>query len=221
MNFMSFSLGGKKKVPKSKPTTSGPNNKPLFLCNPFVSNMLVKGSFKTIVELPKYVDANEWLAFNTFEFFTYINLFYGSIADFCTIQSCPSMSGGPGIEYTWTDAQSKKMKLPASQYVDFMATSIQNTLNDETLFPTKAGRDFPRELPIVVRKIYSQLFRVFAHIYYHHYEKVLSLHEEGHFNSLFAHFISFAKEFDLLDKKETAPLQELIDVMERNGVIAA
>lgn len=152
------------------------------------------------------------------------------------------------IEYTWTDAQSKKMKLPASQYVDFMATSIQNTLNDETLFPTKAGkgfrlefklfiltkahinripiggdtgRDFPRELPIVVRKIYSQLFRVFAHIYYHHYEKVLSLHEEGHFNSLFAHFISFAKEFDLLDKKETAPLQELIDVMERNGVIAA
>lgn len=62
---------------------------------------------------------------------------------------------------------------------------------------------------------------MFAHIYYHHYEKVLSLHEEGHFNSLFAHFISFAKEFDLLDKKETAPLQELIDVMERNGVISA
>jgi hypothetical protein len=50
---------------------------------------------------------------------------------------------------------------------------------------------------------------------------VLSLHEEGHFNSLFAHFISFAKEFDLLDKKETQPLQELIDVMERNGVISA
>jgi hypothetical protein len=34
------------------------------------------------------------------------------------------------------------MKLPASQYVDFMATSIQNTLNDETLFPTKAGKVF-------------------------------------------------------------------------------
>lgn len=46
----------------------------------------------------------------------------------------------PSIEYTWTDAQSKKMKIPASQYVDFMATSIQNTLNDETLFPTKAGK---------------------------------------------------------------------------------
>jgi hypothetical protein len=64
-SHLHYSLGGKKKVPKSKPTTSGPNNKPLFLCNPFVSNMLVKGSFKTIVELPKYVDANEWLAFNS------------------------------------------------------------------------------------------------------------------------------------------------------------
>jgi hypothetical protein len=63
------SLGGKKnKTVKAKPTSSGPNNKPLFLCNPFVSNMLVKGSFKTIVELPKYVDANEWLAFNSKKF---------------------------------------------------------------------------------------------------------------------------------------------------------
>lgn len=27
--------------------------------------MLVRGNFKTIVELPKYVDVNEWLAFNS------------------------------------------------------------------------------------------------------------------------------------------------------------
>lgn len=27
--------------------------------------MLVKGNFKTIIELPKYVDINEWLAFNS------------------------------------------------------------------------------------------------------------------------------------------------------------
>lgn len=27
--------------------------------------MLVQGNFKTIVELPKYVDMNEWLAFNS------------------------------------------------------------------------------------------------------------------------------------------------------------
>lgn len=43
------------------------------------------------------------------------------------------------VEYTWTDNQSKKVKLPAPQYIDYMATSIENLLNDETLFPTKAG----------------------------------------------------------------------------------
>jgi hypothetical protein len=38
--------------------------RPLFLCEPYVNSQLVKGSIKTIVVLPKYVDANEWLALN-------------------------------------------------------------------------------------------------------------------------------------------------------------
>lgn len=38
--------------------------KPLYLCQPFVKAALVKGSFKTIVAPPKYVDMNEWVAIN-------------------------------------------------------------------------------------------------------------------------------------------------------------
>ncbi|CDS08750.1 hypothetical protein LRAMOSA10111 [Lichtheimia ramosa] len=220
MSFLSFGLGSKRKqASKTKSTTSLPS-KPLFLCYPYVTHMLVKGNFKTIIELPKYVDVNEWLAFNTFEFFNYINMFYSSITDFCNAQSCPSMSAGPGVEYTWSDAQSKKIKLPAPQYIDYMATSIENMLNDETIFPTKGGREFPREFSTIVKRIFGQLFRLFAHIYHHHYDKILSLNEEPHFNSLFAHFISFAREFGLLDKKEIQPLQELVDIMIRNGVIS-
>jgi hypothetical protein len=41
-----------------------PGPKPLFLCQPFVKAALVKGSFKTIVAPPKYVDVNEWVAIN-------------------------------------------------------------------------------------------------------------------------------------------------------------
>ncbi|KAI8329460.1 Mob1/phocein [Chlamydoabsidia padenii] len=228
MSFLNFSLGGKrskssknKSVTTSSNSSSGnsTNSKPLFLCHPYVTHMLVKGNFKTVIELPKYVDVNEWLSFNTFEFFHYLNLFYGSLTDFCTSQTCPTMSAGPSVEYTWTDNQSKKIKLPAPQYIDYMTTSIENLLNDETIFPTKAGREFPRELIVVVRRIFSQLFRLFAHIYHHHFDKVLSLHEEPHFNSLFAHFISFAKEFDLLEKKELMPLQPLIDILIKNEMI--
>lgn len=46
------------------------------------------------------------------------------------------------VEYTWSDSLSKKVKLPAPQYIDYMTTSIQNVLNDESIFPTKAGRIF-------------------------------------------------------------------------------
>ena len=39
--------------------------KPLYLCSPFVEAALVKGNFKTIVMLPKYVDIMEWVAVNS------------------------------------------------------------------------------------------------------------------------------------------------------------
>ena len=41
-----------------------PVAKPLYLCSPFVDAALVKGNFKTIVMLPKYVDIMEWVAMN-------------------------------------------------------------------------------------------------------------------------------------------------------------
>jgi MOB kinase activator 1 len=43
-------------------------DKPLYLCQPFVKAALVKGSFKTIVAYPKYVDVNEWVAINSKSF---------------------------------------------------------------------------------------------------------------------------------------------------------
>lgn len=56
-----------------------------------------------------------------------------------------------------------------------------------------------------------QLLRVFAHIYHHHYEMVLHLEAEAHLNTLFAHFVSFAAEYELVERKELQPMQELID----------
>ncbi|KAI8639857.1 Mob1/phocein [Parasitella parasitica] len=239
MNFLNFSFGKKgNKTSKNKSATSSASSlatnhsgtqahlsqqqqqqKPLYLSSLQINNMLVRGNFKTIAELPKYVDINEWLAFNTFEFFNHINLFYGTITNFCTLQTCATMSAGPGVEYTWTDSSSKKLKLPAPQYIDYMTSSLENTLNDESIFPTKAGPDFPRELPAVVKKMFTHMFSLFAHIYHVHYDTVLCLNEEPHFNSLFAHFISFAREFDLLDRKDVQPLNELIEAMSKNSVI--
>ncbi|KAK9373877.1 Mob1/phocein [Lipomyces chichibuensis] len=196
-----------------------PVPKPMFLSQPFVRTALVKGSFKTIVVLPKYVDMGEWLALNTFEFFTYLNLIYGIISEFCTVQSCPAMSAGPGFDYTWLDGSKKQIRFPASRYIDLVLTWTNNKLNDQSIFPTKAGVPFPPSFPVTLQNIFKQLFRIFAHIYYNHFDAIVHMNLEAHWNSFFAHFISFSKEFELLDRRDTEPLRELIESFEAQGKV--
>jgi hypothetical protein len=53
-----------------------------------------------------------------------------------------------------------------------------------------------------------------GHIFHQHFDKVLLLGMEGHLNTLTAHMFAFIREFDLLDKRECLPLQELFDEFE-------
>jgi len=236
----------------NSPTNTRAVAKPLFLCKPFVTSQLVKGSFATIVVLPKYVDQGEWLALNIFEFFDMLNRFYGVVQEFCTPRSCPSMSAGPGLDYTWLDAQKKPMRLPAPTYIEYVLQWISNRINDESIFPTKAngtttataatpsamlpnsaprssggssneswlGKDggFPQQFEQTCRGIYKQMFRVFAHIYHTHFDKILHMSLEAHFNSLFVHFIHFSRTFSLLDQRDIEPLRALIDNFEEQGL---
>jgi len=181
---------------------TGPKQLPLYMCQPFVKAALVKGNFKTIVMLPKYTDVNEWVAVNIFDFYNNINMFYGVLTECCTMQSCPTMSAGPSLDYTWVDQSRKAVKLPAPTYIDYVMTWLQNMLDDESAFPTKAGREFPASFAAMAKHIYRQLLRVFAHIYHAHYPALLHLSSEGHFNSLFAHFLAFGKQYDLLELKD-------------------
>lgn len=193
--------------------------KPLFLCQPFVRTALVRGSFQTLVQVPKYVDQNEWIVLNVFEFYQYLNLFYGVIAKFVTPQTCPTMNAGPGVDYLWTDTNNNPVRLPANTYIDLVLTWISNKFDDSTLFPTKQAVPFPPHFLGVLKNIYRQMFRIFAHIYHNHFDKFVHLSMEAHWNSFFAHFISFGKEFDLLDRQEMEPLALLIEAMESQGKI--
>ncbi|KAG0643029.1 Mob1/phocein [Tuber brumale] len=229
---------------------SGPRitQKPLFLCKPFVTSQLVKGSFSTIVVLPRYVDQGEWLALNLFEFFDMLNKFYGVVQEFCTPQACPSMSAGPGLDYSWLDANKKPLRLPATTYIEYVLQWISNRINDESIFPTKAnptttstmntpsgsasgspagtsgqtwiGKDggFPQNFYVTCKAIYKQMFRVFAHIYHTHFAKIVHMSLEAHFNSFFAHFIHFARAFELLERRDIEPLRSLIDSFEEQGL---
>ncbi|KAF8195378.1 Mob1/phocein [Pholiota molesta] len=189
--------------PSRSPSPSSPaGSKPLYLCTPFADAALVKGNFKTIVMLPKYTDIMEWVAVNIFDFYTNLNEFYGVIAETCTQHTCPTMSGGSALNYVWTHQGGKQAMLPAPTYIDYVMTSIQNLIDDENIFPTKSNQTFHPSFPATVRTVYRQLLRVFAHIYHAHYPQILHLRSEPHFNSLFAHFLAFGREYELLEVRD-------------------
>lgn len=192
---------------------------PLFLCEPFVKTALVKGSFKTIVQLPKYVDYGEWLALNIFEIFNNLNQFYGVIAEYVTPEDYPTMNAGPHVNYMWIDGNGQAVNLPASQYIDFVLTWISNKINDQSVFPTKNGGAFPPNFLKDCKNILRQMFRIFAHIYHNHFDKIVHLSLEAHWNSFFAHFVSFTREFGLIEPSEVEPLLGLIQNFEAQGKI--
>ena len=53
------------------------------------------------------------------------------------------------------------------------------------------GTPFPPNFKDVVNTIFKRLFRVYAHIYHSHFQKIISLKEEAHLNTCFKHFILF------------------------------
>ena len=70
-----------------------------------------------------------------------VNLLYGIITEFCSKESCPTMSAGPKYEYLWADGKDvkKPMKVTAFEYIDLMMTWVESQLNNEKLFPCKIG----------------------------------------------------------------------------------
>lgn len=75
------------------------------------------------------------------------------------------------------------------------------------------GREFPSSFESLVKKICKYLFHVLGHIYWAHFKEILALELHGHLNTLYVHFILFAREFNLLDPKETAVMDDLTEVL--------
>jgi len=212
MSFFS-GLSGLKKSQTFKPKKNIQEGTKQYQLKQYAEATLGSGNLRLAVTLPEGEDLNEWLAVNTVDFFNQINMLYGTITEFCTPQECPVMSAGPKYEYHWADGTTvkKAIKVSAPEYVDYLMTWVQNQLDDETIFPSKIGVPFPKNFQQIVKNIFKRLFRVYAHIYHSHFPKIVSLGEEAHLNTSFKHFIFFIQEFALVDKKELAPLQELID----------
>ncbi|CAL1535100.1 unnamed protein product [Lymnaea stagnalis] len=168
---------------------------------------------KEVVKLPPGEDVNDWIAVHVVDFFNRINLLYGTIFEHCTEQTCPTMSGGPKYEYHWCDGVNYKRPtaLPAPQYITLLMEWVEAQINDENLFPVQIGKPFPKNYLGIAKKILKRLFRVFVHVYIHHFDKLLAIGAEAHVNTCYKHFYYFVTEYNLIDKKELEPLRDMTE----------
>ncbi|XP_023346111.1 MOB kinase activator-like 2 [Eurytemora carolleeae] len=182
----------------------------LYLQEPCLEKRIPEVELMSITEVPEGLDTKEWLALHTIGFFEHINLMYGTISEFCTLSICPEMVGPGPRYYLWIDDKSKKSRVSSPQYVDFVMTFVQKTVNDETLFPTKEGKEFPPNFDVIIKKIHRLLFHVLAYIHHSHFREVVLLGLHAHLNSLFAHLIEFNLHYQTIEDKEIEVLQDLI-----------
>lgn len=168
-------------------------------------------NLRTAVLLPPNEDLNDWIAVHVVDFFNRINLIYGTISDYCTEQTCPIMSGGPKFEYLWADGSKykKPTRLPAPQYISFLMDWAEAQINNETLFPISCDVPFPKTFNSQCRKILTRLFRVFVHVYIHHFDRLVAIGAEAHVNTCYKHFYYFVCHFELVSERELEPLQEM------------
>ena len=84
--------------------------------------------------------------------------------------------------------------MSAPEYVDLLMSWVEQQLNDETLFPLQLGTPFPKNFQSVVKNIFKRLFRVYAHIYHSHFQKIVGLGAEAHLNTCFKHVSTHSRE---------------------------
>lgn len=137
------------------------------------------------------------------DFFNRINLIYGTVSEYCNETTCPTMSGGPRYEYLWADGETfkKPTPLPAPKYIEYLMDWTESQINNEkwvecgfksqltfdwsqiwfvlslifSVFPVTTDVPFPKTFINLCRKILTRLFRVFVHVYIHHFDRIVSI----------------------------------------------
>ncbi|KAF2865310.1 Mob1/phocein [Massariosphaeria phaeospora] len=181
---------------------------------------LGSGSLRKAVKLPEGEDKDEWLAVNVVDFYNQINLLYGAITEFCSPQSCPEMKATDEFEYLWQDSENykKPTKMSAPEYIEHLMAWVQSNVDNEQMFPSRIGVPFPKTFPALLRNMFKRLYRVYAHIYCHHYPVVIELGLEPHLNTSFKHYVLFIDEHGLANgsKDFWGPLGDLVESMLRS-----
>ena len=106
--------------------------------------------------------------------------------------------------------------MSAPEYIEHLMAWTQSLIDNESIFPSRIGAPFPKNFQSTIKQLFKRLYRVYAHIYCHHYPLITHLGLEPHLNTSFKHYVLFIDEFGLEKgggKDFWGPLGDLVNSM--------
>lgn len=151
-----------------------------------------------------------WIAANVLDFIAQVSLLFGMLE-----VGEAAMTAGPGVAYLWRDsAGGAPLRLSSEQYVARFGAWCEALVRDGAVFSADAGEDFPPHFVAVATCVCTRIFRIYAHIYHHHFEQVVRLGAEPHLNTCFRHFADFVRAYQLVDSSERVALAGVLGVLD-------
>ncbi len=65
--------------------------------------------------------------------------------------------------------------MSAPDYITLLMEWVETIINDESTFPVQVGTPFPKNFRSTCKKLLSRLYRVFVHVYVHHFDRIIDL----------------------------------------------
>ncbi|TKA32326.1 hypothetical protein B0A54_14477 [Friedmanniomyces endolithicus] len=204
------------------------NRVPLFFREEH-AGFIVKGNFMTLAAKPHLIEQGEWMAHQSDS--TGFHIALGS-AD----------RASPSTTYTWIDTNRNPINLPAPTYIKHIQTWVTGKIQDYSIFPTDTfssappllspaqlqadpnnwlGKTsgFPQRFETECKNMYKQMFRCYAHLYWQHWLFFWDTSCHRELNTCFMHFASVGIIYGLLSEKDAEPMQPLIDLWVKQGVM--
>mmetsp|Transcript_62811 Transcript_62811/g.187289 ORF Transcript_62811/g.187289 Transcript_62811/m.187289 type:complete len:259 (-) Transcript_62811:8-784(-) len=164
------------------------------------------------VKLPPGVKEDEWIASQALGIYEEVCLVVSLLEDMCSEESCPCMTAGKHMTYSWADERNPKpVSVSAPDYMRKLVDYAWQKLSDGQLIPKVDGQEFPEDFKQEVHLLMKRFFRVYAHAYIHHFEEIREVKAEAHLNMFLKHFLAFVAEFKLVSGRDMLPLKGLVE----------
>jgi MOB kinase activator 1 len=207
MKAVQFNDPQPEKKPKSMPV---PEHTGIFKLHLTAQATLGTADLRESVKLPAGIGEDEWIAAKMIGIFDEVEMTVSLLDDLCNETDCPTMQAGKKTCYTWADEETPTpVNLPAKVYMNTLVSYGNKMLSNQKIVPTD-GSAFPSRFRPTMKLLLKRFFRVYAHMYLHHFNDIVAHDLEAHVNCCFKHFLYFVLEFDLVSMEDMNPLLGLI-----------